>query len=153
MDEDSQALRLLAVEEFLENIKAECLSTVLWCVCGAYMCVLTKTALRFPSTWLSFRQLSPWLKAPNFLYLRAFSLEKTCNCKFFLCPLEMCIFYNVGMFYSRNCKPSLWNRIMKIRVLSQSLWEGRNPVSVNCNEHQLANTDGLITWTNLLTNG
>ena len=28
-DEDSQALRLLAVEEFLENVKAECLTTVL----------------------------------------------------------------------------------------------------------------------------
>lgn len=38
----TQALRLLAVEEFLENIKAECLLSVL-----GFVCVLIKTILRF----------------------------------------------------------------------------------------------------------
>lgn len=32
--EDSQACRVLAVEEVLENIKAGELSSILWCVCG-----------------------------------------------------------------------------------------------------------------------
>lgn len=146
MDEDSQALRLLAVEEFLENIKAECLTTVL-----GFVCVLIKTALRFPWTWLNFRQLSPWLKSPD-LYFTAFVLENLTVVNSYLSLRD------VNLLQPGNCcTPRTASHPFETdndyRAPSQTLWVGRSLISMNCKEHQLANTHGLTTLTNFPTDG
>lgn len=99
--------------------------------------------LRFLSTWLKFRQLPFWpLILQSFIFRKLVIVNSS--------SFGDVNLYNLGMFYTRN-----WNLPLKYNhgdrtPLSQSPWEGRILVLINRNQHQLTNTGGRITLTNLL---